>query len=279
MRSNAKRVFYFQAQADSLGGFIERPFEKIIPSQSSVSLPPVGGYAATRSHEFNFEEIVSCSSAYTRVSGSKGRDDAPWSALVTGVIEDLNILEVVTAERVVSQISADYPAFGGPPRYSLVGSHFEGLRIAGQEAFPAPAGPLLYPARNADAGQSQLTLESFQETAREQADRIVRAAKEGDRDANGWLVERFGWLTSDRGQEDDRWTLCSLVDGVDQAIPGRSFGHVVEIPDFGTVFLAELLVSRSSIQLTMIRAELGCAIKAEVSGGHTGVGGHTVPPS
>jgi hypothetical protein len=53
----------------------------------------------------------------------------------------------------------------------------------------------------------------------------------------------------------------------------------VEIPAFGRIYLAELLVSRSSIELTMIRAELGCAVTAEVAAGHTGVGGHTVPPS
>jgi len=279
MRSNARNVFYYQAQASALGGAIQRPFEKIIPAQSSVSLPPVGGYATSRTHEFNFEEIVSCRSAYTRVTGSNGRDDAPYSTLTTSVIEGLNILEVVTADRVVSQITADYPAHGGPPRFSLAGSHFEGLRLGGHEAYPTPAAGLLQPGRDKDASQPLLTFGEFRQDARRQAEAIVAAAREGDRDAYRWLEERFSWLISDRGEKEDGWVLCSLVDGVEAAFPGRSFGHVVEIPDFGRIYLAELLVSRSSIELTMIRAELGCAVTAEVAAGHTGVGGHTVPPS
>jgi|HubBroStandDraft_1064217.scaffolds.fasta_scaffold16401_4 hypothetical protein len=280
MRSNAKKVFYYHAEANSLGGFIEKPFEKIIPLQSSVSLPSVGGYATTRTHAFNFEEIVSCRSAYTRVSGSQSREDAPWSTLTTAVVEGLNILDVVTADRIVAQISADYPAYGGPPRYSLIGSRFEGLRLGGHETFPLPSGCLQEPVRGEDPSQSQLTLANFEQAAREQADNIVNAAKQcDDREGYGWLVERFGWLCSGRELEEDRWVLCSLLAGVDQTDSVKSFGHVVEIPDFGRVFLGELMVSRSSIQLTMLRAELGCAVKLQASAGHTGVGGHTVPPS
>jgi hypothetical protein len=71
MRSSAKKTFYYHADANALGGFIEKPFQKIVPSQASVSLPSVGGQATTRTGEFNFEEIVSCRAAYTRVTGSQ----------------------------------------------------------------------------------------------------------------------------------------------------------------------------------------------------------------
>ncbi len=73
MRSDAKKVFYFNADANSLGGFIEKPFQKIVPSQASVSLPPVGGHATTQTEAFNFEGIISCRSAYTRVTGTQAR--------------------------------------------------------------------------------------------------------------------------------------------------------------------------------------------------------------
>ena len=48
MQSNAKKVFYYHADASSLGGFIEEPFEGVIPSAASISLPAVGGYATNR---------------------------------------------------------------------------------------------------------------------------------------------------------------------------------------------------------------------------------------
>ena len=75
-----------------------------------------------------------------------------------------------------------------------------------------------------------------------------------------------------------RQVLCSLVDGVDRAIPGRSFGHVVEIPDFGRIFLGELLACRHSIQLSLIRAELGCGITGQTSGPTAAVRGVPYPP-
>jgi hypothetical protein len=40
--------------------------------------------------------------------------------------------------------------------------------------------------------------------------------------------------------------------------PAKSFGHLIHVPDFGNVFLAELTVNHNSYNLTMIRLELGC---------------------
>ena len=73
MQSNAKKVFYYHADANSLGGYIEEPFEGIIPAVSSISLPAVGGYVTNRTEALNFKEIISCRSAYTRVSGTCAR--------------------------------------------------------------------------------------------------------------------------------------------------------------------------------------------------------------
>ena len=48
MRSDAKKAFYFHADASSLGGFIEKPFQKHIPPQASATLPSVGGHVTTQ---------------------------------------------------------------------------------------------------------------------------------------------------------------------------------------------------------------------------------------
>ncbi|MFY9939448.1 MAG: hypothetical protein WAK33_21375 [Silvibacterium sp.] len=277
MRFDAKKVFYFHTDANSLGGFIEKPFQKIVPSQASVSLPAVGGHVTRRTEAFNFEEIISCRAAYTRVSGREVEKDGPWSTLVTSVIEGLNILEVVTAERIVAQISVEYTREDGYPKISLAGSHFERLRLGGCEAFPRLNSSLLDAGRGGDASQSIVTWPVFQKTGREQASRLIDGI-EGDRDTPQWVVERFGWMNSDRESGEDGCVLCSLVDGVDQAVPGRSFGHVVEIPDFGRIFLGELLVFPRSIQLSMIRAELGSSTAGAASAASGVVGGHMVPP-
>ena len=85
-------------------------------------------------------------------------------------------------------------------------------------------------------------------------------------------------MDSDRKPEKDGFSLCSLVDGVGGEIPGRSFGHVIDIPDFGRIFLGEVLVHPRSVQICMVRAELGCSTHGKVGVGTASVRGTTVPP-
>jgi hypothetical protein len=269
MRSDAKKVFYFNADANSLGGFIETPFQRIVPSQASVSLPPVGGHATTRTETFNFEGIISCRSAYTRVTGTQVAPDGPWSTTVTSVVEGLNILEVITAERLVAQLSVVYPRDGRYLEISVAGSHFDRLRLGGCDAFPKLNPTLLCEAK------ARLEFTVFQQTGREQARKIVENP-EACREGFGWVLDRFRWMAE--GPEEKQSVLCSLVDGLDGAVPGTAFGHAVEIPDFGRIFLGELLVCPGSIQFALVRAELGCSVSGGVSACSAKANGGTVPP-
>jgi len=269
MRSNAKKVSYFHADANSLGGFIEKPFQKIVPSQASVSLPAVGGHATTRTETFNFEGIVSCRSAYTRVSGTEVAPDGPWSTTVTSVVEGLNILEVVTAERLVAQLSVVYPSDGRYLEISLAGSHFDRLRLGGCDAFPRLNPNLLC------AAKARIDLPVFRRIGREQAGNMI-SSPAADWEEFRWVHDRFGWMA--QVPEEDQCVLCSLVDGLDGAVPGTSLGHAVEIPDFGRIFLGELLACPGSVQFALIRAELGCAVSGKISAAMANGNGHTVPP-
>jgi hypothetical protein len=274
MRSNAKKTFYYHADANSLGGFVEKPFSKSIPTQSSASLPQVGGVTTNRTEAFNFEELISCSSAYTRVSGREMGPDGPWSVTATAVVEGLKILEVLTADRLVVQVSVEYPRDGGDISVSLAGSSFEGIRLGGCNA------PLITNPNLLCGAKTAITYPTFLREGREQADNLVKGVKaDKSGDDREWLVERFGWMASNQKQEEGQCILASLVNGVSQPIPGISIGHAVEIPDFGRLFLGELLVCQSSIQVSSFRAELGCGTHAQVNGPTARVRGGTIPPS
>jgi hypothetical protein len=272
MPSVPQKTFYFQAHANSLGGFLEKPHQKVVTSQASVSLPAVGGHAATRTEAFNFDEIVSCQAAYTRVTGGPADDEDAWSTLVTSVVEGLNILDVVKVERVVAQVSVEHPRNGGNPSISLAGCHFDGFRLGGCDVSPT-----LNPKLLGVSSVARIEWPIFQQTGRQQAAKLVKSAKSSG-DAQ-WVADRFGWMAADRKPEEDACVLCSLVDGIEQAFPGRVFGHALEIPHFGKIFLGELLVCRSSIQLSMIRAELGCANRGNLGASTAAVRGGTIPPS
>jgi hypothetical protein len=279
MRSDAKKTYYFHGDASSLGGFIEKPFQKHIPAQAAATLPSVGGHVTSQTGAFNFEGVISCRSGYTRVSGRHMEEDGAATVTVTSVLEGLNILEIVKAERVVAQITADYPVAGGFPRVSFTGSHFDRLTIGHADASLALNSGLLGVATGPKAQRVPISESLFQETGRQQAAKLVRSVKaESDHEELSWLTHRYSWMDSERKLGKDGFLLCSLVDGVGGAIPGRSFGHVLEIPDFGRIFLGELFVSHGLFRISMIRAELGCTVQGGGSMGCAAIGVRGVPP-
>jgi hypothetical protein len=271
MQSFDKNRFYsFRADANALGGFLKEPFERIIPTLAPVSLPAVGGFATARSDAFNLDEIVSCACAHTRVSGTEHADGS-ISILVAAVVEDLNILEVVRAERIVAQVSISIPQAAGPLKFSLAGTGFDGLRLAGRHCTPTLNCALLEPQGDKSIHGSSRTWQDIEQPARAQADNLVNWFRGRGEDAYQWAMARHGWMmTSARGQGS---VLCSLVDGFEGEEGGRGGGHIVEIPGFGRIILGELVVSSNSIQLVAIRAELGCPVNGRIGVNAVGGGG------
>jgi len=47
--------------------------------------------------------------------------------------------------------------------------------------------------------------------------------------------------------------------------PGRPFGHVLEIPEIGRVFLGELLLDDNTYRVIGMRLELGCSTHGSLS--------------
>jgi len=272
MRPTSTKTFYFQSDAHSLGGSIEHPSPKMIASQAHSSLPAVGGHVATSTGAFDHDSIVSCRAAYTRASGRQQKTDGPWSMVITSVIEGLNILEVVTADRIVAQLSIEHAVGLKFPRISFAGSRFDGLRVAGHEVRPV-MNPKYMTLRNEEDVPMERT--EFQQASRAQGRKLLKTA---DALKVKWVRERYGWMDSNPKPGEDRCVLCSLVDSVDQATPGRSFGHILEIPEFGRIFLGEFTPSYGSVRLSMIRAELGCSVQGNMSAAVVGGGGATFPP-
>ena len=269
------RSYSFRVDANALGGFLEEPLQKNISAVAPVSLPPVGGFATARSEGFNLDDIVSFSRAYTRVSGTQHRADGSISILTTAVVEGLNILEVVTAERIVAQVSISIPTGTSEFQISLAGSCFERLRLGGCDDRPTLNSEL-----NAPGSGHELPLawQDIERVGRSQAKRLIDGFKaRGDKDAEQWAQKRHGWMTSDPLPGNGRNLRCSLVDGFDGGESNGSPGHIMEIPGFGRIILGELYVSRNSVQLVAIRAELGCPVQGSV--GVCAVGGGGSPDS
>jgi len=264
MKSFTKRSYSFRADANALGGFLQEPFQTNVPTLAPVSLPAVGGFAIARSEAFTLAEIIKCSSAYSLVSGQE-HENGSTSILMTSVVEGLNLLNVVTARRVVAQVAISDPNNGEPRRISLKGSVFEDLKLGGGDCLPKLNPDLQQPLDSA-GGNGALTWPSIEKVGRAQAAGLTRGF-------DGWGAEALTWIQKRLERRTPGSILCSLVDRLEGGDPKTWRGHVVDIPDFGRVTLGELRVSGDSVQLVMIRADLGCPVTGGVTISCVGGGG------
>lgn len=260
MEASRQRVFYYHADAAPFGGHFTHPIEQIVPSHGSSSLAQAGGHASSRVKAVRLDGLVSCEEAYSEIYGTVNKTTGSWTTLVTSVVEGLNVVETVTADRVVAILAVEHPLVGYVPKVSVVGSQFENLRIAGVKVNPVLTGsPAVLP-------KGEFPAKSLVEDG----DFVARAAAQSQKMAGAagaprWLSERYGWIQSEEARRQKGYVQCSLVDEVQGTKPGSSFGHVVQVPGFGNVFLGELLTDQHTFRLTMIRIEMGCPAEGKLS--------------
>ena len=280
----------YYAEADVLNADFEEPVHEKIKPRAQVTLSADGHYQFRQAEPFRLDGLISYRGGYTQVAGHRSRKHLHgFATLATSVVEELNVLDVLTADRVVAQIFTEHPPYDpangqtdGVPTVSFLGTRFDNLRIDGHKVElerqedilgPKPAGAKSYFEDN-----GVLTRISQQYTD------INNTTNLPD-----WAGERYRWDQASAQRQDS--LKCSLIKRVTRA-PGIPFGHVIDVPHFGKIFLAELTLKRKkngrpgpeqyAFHLTMIRLELGCPVQgtscivtAESNGqGSGGGGGH-----
>ena len=281
MKRPLDRVFYYHASASPIGGHLTHPVEAVLNQHASVSLPQAGGTAAARLDKFNLNNLIQCDAAYSNTTGSIQKSTGNWTTLVTSVVEGVNILNVVTADRIVSTIALEHHRDGYYPKVSFLGSQFENLRIGDRPITVAVQHQsLLHTARpevSKWASQEQIDRLTanpdwqgfpdrpwpvnplFTNWAQTQSDTILKT------NAPQEIKDRFAWVPDAAKREQRGYVLCSLIDQVEGAAPGTSYGHVINVPDLGYLFLGEVLVDQLTFKLTMMRVEFGCAAEGNLS--------------
>jgi len=273
------RTHEYHAEAKALHGELHRPFKQVIPPQALAQLHPLGGYLDQASEAFGAERAITYEAAYTHVSGSlETKDGAGWCTLTTCAIKNLNILDVVTADRIVAQVYTDHPLIGYVPRISFLATRFENLCIAGHKVELGINRDILGPKPEGDAGYSRdpKPLESL----RGHSGRILRydglpeAVRERYNQVPRKIVE-----TDEEGKPKETEILeCSLVTSSAGDYPADYCGHMIRIPDFGEIYLATVKVisadfnkegtpKKTTVALTMIEAKLGCAVTGDANAG------------
>lgn len=281
MPEGPKRSHNYHASAIAISGELKLPLVREIRPQAKAELHDEGGYFSERNEKFSLEGVISYRSAYTQVAGNKStKNGQGWTTLTTTTIEGLNVLEIVTADRIVGQTITEHPLEGYVPSVSFLGTRFENLRVAGHPVDLDLDHNILGGKPEGDGAYTKDS--NLIARVSSQYGRVLESSN-----LPGDLRERYNRLSSTLGSAEA--VECSLVNRASGSFPGLSFGHIIYVPNFGKIILAKLEVSHgdyktptgapriTNVHLTMVDLELGCITDGSVTIGTGSSNGGTLP--
>jgi hypothetical protein len=237
--------FHFHAEGHGFSGEFRHPGRHLIQAQAATSLPTIGGQARAHVDHFHYEDFVSFRTAHTEVSGRK-IDENTFKTHATAIIEDLNILDVVTADRIVARLTSTHDPKDPEGRIVADGSEFHNLRIAGHAVNVILRHKIL-----ADCAEFK-----------DLGNQIATDKKQGR-------------ITG----QNSRAAICSLVDKIVTTLPGVDpVKHVLTVPNFGKISIAEIFAEPGTRTLTMLHLQLGSPHVADLTAAETRTNGQPPPP-
>jgi len=238
--------FHFHAEGQAFSGEFRHPAWCSIPAQASASLPTIGGHASIHVENFRFQDFVSFKSAHTHISGKRRRDDT-FATHATTTIHGLNILGVITADLIVCRLTSVHNPKDCEGHIIAEDSRFEGLRIKGEDV--------------------KVTLRH---------DLLVKCKTFDDLRKGIATDKKSGKMVA--FDEDSQVAICSLVEKIETKLNGVDpKRHLIEVPDFGKIFLAEIFAEPGTRTLTMLRLELGSPHVADITAAETRTNGQPPP--
>jgi hypothetical protein len=237
--------FHYHAEGHGFSGEFRHPLWSLIPAQASASLSQIGGHAGAQVENFHFQDFVCFKSAHTHISGKRRRDET-FVTHASTVVKGLNILGMVTAERIISRLTSIHNPKELEGHIIAEDSRFEGLRINGEDVNVILRHNLLVKCKTFD----------------DLAKGIASDAKSGK-----------------IAETKDGVALCSLVEKIETKLKGVDpKRHLIEVPNFGKIFLAEVYAEAGTRTLTMLRLELGSPHVADMTAAETRTNGRPSPP-
>ena len=278
-----RKLFHFRGNASALSGLFYRPKTVIVDMPGASSLGVSGGRSQAQIEGRSFGDVIRFGSAMTFAEGLY--DDEKLARAVSDHKGEPQILNSTT--NVVSEIRelavGQKPLFTAKRiRGTLVSSS---PRDSGEPSIAAGKGALI---QGVDIGGFALTV-TLNTTLFQKYDTRSKVAAAAD---DPKIIAKFGqhFVIDATIQGQPRrpglivrngliyTTIVERISWVGKPFPGSKIdGHVVTIPDFGTIFFGELLVGGSERRLTMVRFDMGSPIGGWADGGGVDSNGSYYP--
>lgn len=285
------REHVYHAEASAVHGELKLPYATKIERQAHAKVNPKGGYESQEGTPFHVEGIVSYFEAHTQVAGhledQQKKPGRGYKTLSSSLVENLNLLNVVTADRVIAQISTEHPLYedeGHVPIVTFLGTQFVNLRIGGYPVEVELDLDLLdpdkhsckvgFPDNQGFKDRLKQRLEGFEKWFQQSGDvedeTDIRIPPDAD------VVEDFRKHYGVAGDKDGKqYTELSLIKSIKTRAPWRPFGNVFDIPHFGQLRLGVVRIYHSDpelnipkttlIEVSMIEATMGCIASGTVT--------------
>lgn len=253
MNNVQKHKYTYSTYANSVGALVDQPLKAFLSDAPSAALPVTGGLISQTKENIRFNvgsaEIMrvgrASSTVFGELRGEPGNEH--FLSMASSTVENLNILDIITADAIVSKVTSVSPPPPGqlegcgpdshPAQFYTGGSHFENLKINGTPynfaANPEFSGGDGFQIKKSGVRRERLFMA---------CPKAIDCPKKDF--VSSLLLPASGkpWVTA----------------------PDESDGYI-HIPQFGAIHLGEVVIYGSKIILTMLRVELGCQTSGSVT--------------
>lgn len=287
MYQTKERIYFYHAYALALGGFVASDGERQnIDSAAATVLSVAGGSGHVRQTGYRFFRCgknseknfyIRLEDAQSEVVGFETAEGYTTRSRTT--LRGLDINGIVKADLVESALESHHAGTScerrEEPQIHILDSHFEGLTVDGVEVKPTRNDAFdHYPTYGGLRALVDGQLDDNDERARVLRPRL-RAASLMDLPDEP-TPPSYAIDLSER-YVSPHIIRCSIFDEL--ATDGKldTLGYSIAVPDFGRVFLGELLVTHGMKRLNMIRFDLGCTYSGGGTSGGASVNGEPTP--
>jgi hypothetical protein len=258
-----RTTFLYHTEAVGASGHISLPVNDTMPLQASIASAIGPGFGKVRVENFKHLDYLSIGSIESQVVSSFSARDQAHGTLASVVIENLNNLNVVTCDRMVTRLTSKHPKHAqegtAPGSFILHGTRFENLRIAGH------------------AIELDLAVGLFSELSTWEK---LNKAYETDPEIRKELRALSMYPSEgDQLPVHNGVFACTLA-----RIPKLPRGlsrkhHGIYVPHFGTIYAAEYYITATSRRLRLLHVDLGCSVEGCNGYGDGGANGQGLPGS